>query len=105
MTSIFNMFKRKSKPKHENVVETTYTEVKRKAYKGEWVKITNPKLGFSRHYKGDIVQIIDDKEHFYNHKSVGTGFMSNPDYACALYTSEYVVLEGYNGDEKTEDTP
>ena len=90
MNNIFNMFKRRSKSKHENNVVSTYKEVKRKARKGEWVKITNPQCGIALHYKGEIVQIIDNGGFFHNYKGVfGV-------YAGVLYTDEYVVLEGYN---------
>lgn len=87
MKNIFSIFKRKK-------VETPYKEVKRKAKKGEWVKITNPLCGIALHYKDDIVRIIDHAERFHNHKKI-VGLQTG-----CLCTVEYVVLEGYNGEDK-----
>lgn len=68
-------------------------EVKRRAKKGEYVKIVDAFLPYGHYKNGDILQIVDDTHGYaiYGHK---------PNEA--LYDEEYVVLEGYNPDKHGE---
>lgn len=70
--------------------ENKVREVKRRAKKGEYVKIIDEFISYGNYENGDILKIVDDEE-----KCVRYG----ADLGGVLYDSEYVVLEGYKPKE------
>lgn len=73
----------------------TYKEVKRKAIPGEYVKIVNSSEDNSNQYEnGDILKIISVDR--YENVYYADG------YSDYLFDYEYVVLDGYNPNEKQE---
>lgn len=69
-----------------------FREVKRRAKKGEYVKIVDAIASYGNYKNGDILKIVDDVDY------VRYGY-GNGQY---LYDSEYVVLEGYKPDKQDE---
>lgn len=74
------------------VFGTGIKEVKRRAKKGEYVKIVNAVSSYGNYKNGDILKIVDDTGH------VRYGY--NP--VEFLYDKEYVVLEGYKPEKEGE---
>ena len=70
---------------------TGVKEVKRRAKKGDYVKIVNAVSSYGNYKNGDILKIVDDA---YGYARYG----NHP--GEALYNHEYVVLEGYNPDKQ-----
>ena len=75
------------------VFGTGIKEVKRRAKKGEYVKIVDAVLSYGNYKNGDILKIVSGTHGF-------TRYGYKPDEI--LYDSEYVVLEGYNPDKHGE---
>lgn len=72
-------------------------EVKRRAKKGEYVKIVDAEYSYGNYKNGEILKIVDDVDY------VRYGY-GNGQY---LHDSEYVVLEGYKPEKegKPEEPP
>lgn len=74
------------------VFGTGIKEVKRRAKKGEYVKIVDAVSSYGNYKNGDILKIVDDMVHVrYGYKPVEF-----------LYDKEYVVLEGYKPKKEGE---
>lgn len=67
-------------------------EVKRRAKKGEYVKIINAEYSYGNYKNGDILKIVDDVDY------VRYGYCDGQ----YLHDSEYVVLEDYKPDKQVK---
>lgn len=78
--------------KNTTVFKNGVKEIKRRAKKGEHVKIVDATVSYGNYKNGDILQIVGDVDYVrygYNQDEI-------------LYDYEYVVLEGYKPDEPKE---
>lgn len=92
-TGDYEMSNKEIKAAFNIVFGTGVREVKRRAKKGEYVKIIDAECSFGNYKTGDILKIIDDSG-FYIKYGCGCGEW--------LYDNEYVVLDGYKPDEPKE---
>lgn len=89
----YTMSNKEIKTAFNIVFGTGIKELKRRAKKGEYVKIVDAVLSYGKYKNGDILQIVDDTDDY-----VRYGHNRNE----VLFDYEYVVLEGYKPDEPKE---
>lgn len=89
----YTMSNRDIKAAFNIVFGTGVKEVKRRAKKGDYVKIVKEVEKYGDFSKGDILQIIDNKDGFARY-----GY-DRYDFLC---DDEYIVLEGYKPDKHSE---
>lgn len=96
-TGNYTMSDKEIKSAFDIVFGNDVKEVKRRAKKGEYVKIVDAIASYGNYKNGDILRIVDDVDH------VRYGY-GNGQY---LHDSEYVVLEGYKPEKegKPEEPP
>lgn len=86
----YEMSNKEIKAAFNIVFGTGVREVKRRAKKGEYVKIVNTIASYGNYKNGDILKIVDDVDY------VRYGYCDGQ----YLLDSEYVVLEGYKSEKQ-----
>ena len=86
----YEMSNKEIKAAFNIVFGTGVREVKRRAKKGEYVKIVDAEYSYGNYKNGDILKIVDDVDY------VRYGYCDGQ----YLHDSEYVVLEGYKPEKQ-----